>query len=43
MKNMEQVLSWFRDLRLKLKLSKCEVLRRDTFCGSQGKQGGGKS
>ena len=44
MKNMEQVLSQFRDFKLKLKPSKCEFLKRDiNFSGSQGKQGGGKS
>ena len=32
MKNMEQVLSRFRDFRLiKLKPSKCELLKRDIF------------
>ena len=29
MKNMEQVLSLFRDLKFKLKPSKCELLKRD--------------
>ena len=29
MKNMEQVLSWFRDFKLKLKPSMCELLKRD--------------
>ena len=29
MKNMEQVLSRFRDFKLKLKSSKCELLKRD--------------
>ena len=29
MKNMEQVLSQFRDFKLKLKPSKCELLKRD--------------
>ena len=29
MKNMEQVLSWFQDFKLKLKPSKCELLNRD--------------
>ena len=29
MKNMEQVLSRFRDFKLKLKPSKCELLKRD--------------
>ena len=34
MKNMEHVLSWFRDFKLKLKPSKCELLKRDkTFLG----------
>ena len=38
MMHMEQVLSWFRDF--KLKPSKCELLKRDIiFYGSQGKQG----
>ena len=37
MKNMEQVLSRFRDFKLKLKPSKCELLKRDIICsGSQG-------
>ena len=31
MKNMEQVLSRFRDLKLKLKPCKCELLKRDIF------------
>ena len=29
MKNIEHVLNWFRDFKLKLKLSKCELLKRD--------------
>ena len=29
MENMEQVLSRFRDFKLKLKQSKCELLKRD--------------
>ena len=36
MKNMEQVLSQFRDFKLKLKPSKCELLKRHNFSGSQG-------
>ena len=40
MKNMEQVLSRFRDFKLNLKQSKCELLKRDILSGSQGKQGG---
>ena len=36
MKNMEQVLSRFRDFKLKLKPSKCELLKRHNFSGSQG-------
>ena len=31
MKNMEQVLSQFMDIELKLKPSKCELLKRDIF------------
>ena len=31
MKNMEQVLNRFRDFKLKLKPSKCELLKRDIF------------
>ena len=34
MKNMEQVLSRFRDFKLKLKPSKCELLKRHNFSGS---------
>ena len=40
MKNMEQVLSRFRDFKLKLNPSKCELLKRHHFSGSHGKQGG---
>ena len=37
MKNMEQVLSWFPDFKLKLKPSKCKLLKRDIiFSGSLG-------
>ena len=39
MKNMEQVLSRFRDLKLKLTPSKCELLKRHNSSGSQRKQG----
>ena len=35
MKNMEQVLSWFWNFKLKLKPSKCELLKRDIRFGSQ--------
>ena len=35
-KNMEQVLSRFRDFKLKLKPSQCELLKRHNFSVSQG-------
>ena len=44
MKNMEQVLSRFRDFKLKLKPSKCELLKRDIISlGRTVSREGGKS
>ena len=41
MKNMEQVLSRFRDFKLKLKPSKCELLKRNIiFLGHKGSREG---